>query len=160
MKKAALTVTKDFTDDFNKLIKSFKNDNVVVGIPQSDKPRKDEEDDTINKILLNIKQKYCGFNPSLHNVLCIFIGEMPQELRNLKLDRDEQTLYDQEIFSIGFMDLPLTTVPTAGKGLARALKDALENPSSQYGTLLPSPVHAYLEAQSDYKQRLIQSLAD
>jgi len=52
MKKAALTVTKDFTDDFNKLIKSFKNDNVVVGIPQSDKPRKDEEDDTINNAAL------------------------------------------------------------------------------------------------------------
>jgi hypothetical protein len=117
-------------------------------------------DDTINKILLNIKQKYCGFNPDLHNVLCMFIGNTPQELRNLKLDRDEQKLYDQDIFSIGFMAAPLTSAPSEGKALARALKDALENRGSQYQALLPVPVRAYLEAHSDYKQRLIQSLAD
>jgi hypothetical protein len=124
--------------------------------------RKDDSgrDDTINKMLLNIKQKYCGFNPDLHNVLCLFIGNMPQELANLTLDRDEQKLYDEGIFSIGFMNAPLTSVPTGGKGLAHALKDALENRNSKYQALLPGSVHTYLDAHSDYKLRLIQSLAE
>jgi hypothetical protein len=117
-------------------------------------------DDTMNKILLNIKQKYCGFNADLHNVLCLFIGNLPPEQANLELDDEEQKLYDQDIFSIGFMDVPMTTAPAAGKALDRALKGALENPVSPYRALIPVPVHAYLNAHSEYKQRLIQSLAN
>jgi len=90
----------------------------------------------------------------------MFIGKMPQELRNLKFDCDEQKLYDESIFSIGFMDAPLTSAPSGGKALERAVKDALKNPGSPYRALIPAPVDAYLEAHSDYKKRLIESLAD
>lgn len=37
-----LTVTKDFTKDFNKIIASFKRDEVLVGIPEAKGPRKDD----------------------------------------------------------------------------------------------------------------------
>lgn len=41
--KPTLTVSKDFTKDFNDIIKRFRHDAVVVGIPQSDTPRKGDE---------------------------------------------------------------------------------------------------------------------
>lgn len=39
-----LTVTSDFTSRFNEIIKKFKNDAVLVGIPASDSARKPDED--------------------------------------------------------------------------------------------------------------------
>lgn len=39
--KPTLTVTSDFTDDFNEIIKRFKNDDVLVGIPEIDPSRKE-----------------------------------------------------------------------------------------------------------------------
>jgi len=41
--KPYLQVTSDFTKDFEKLMKSFKNDEVLVGIPESDSPRQGDE---------------------------------------------------------------------------------------------------------------------
>lgn len=40
--KPYLKVTTDFTDDFNKIIKRFKRDAVLVGIPEETAPRKDD----------------------------------------------------------------------------------------------------------------------
>lgn len=48
--KPTLTVTSDFTDKFNAIIKRFKNDVVLVGIPEEDTQRKDS--DTINNATL------------------------------------------------------------------------------------------------------------
>lgn len=45
-----LTVTSDFTRDFNEIIKKFKNDEVLVGIPEVDTTRK--EDAPINNATL------------------------------------------------------------------------------------------------------------
>ena len=116
-------------------------------------------DDTINKLLLNIKQRYCGFNPELHNVMCLFMDDPQHRPPNLAFDRDDQNLIDRNIFAIEFMNRPTVGgIPAGTKALARALKDALEG--GRHLALLPPPVYAYLETHSDCKQRLIQSLFD
>lgn len=43
-------VTEDFTADFNKIIKKFKRDAVLVGIPEAEAPR--QEDEPINNAAL------------------------------------------------------------------------------------------------------------
>lgn len=43
-------ITEDFTDNFNKIIKQFRFDKVLVGIPSDDKTRKDS--DPINNATL------------------------------------------------------------------------------------------------------------
>lgn len=50
MSKPSLTVTNDFTSQFNEAIKRFKHDAVLVGIPEDDKERKDN--DPINNAAL------------------------------------------------------------------------------------------------------------
>lgn len=45
-----MTVTSDFTEDFNTIIKKFKRDAVLVGIPESDTERRGE--DPINNATL------------------------------------------------------------------------------------------------------------
>ena len=41
MSKPKMTVTSDFTENFNKIVKSFKGDAVLVGIPQEETARTD-----------------------------------------------------------------------------------------------------------------------
>lgn len=43
MSKPSVTVTSDFTEEFNKTVKSFKNDAVLVGIPEDETERKDSQ---------------------------------------------------------------------------------------------------------------------
>ncbi len=43
MSASKLIVTEDFTKDFNEIIKGFKNDAVLVGVPAQDATRKDNE---------------------------------------------------------------------------------------------------------------------
>lgn len=42
MKQPTLTITNDFTEKFNKAVKQFKKDSVLVGIPATDGPRDDD----------------------------------------------------------------------------------------------------------------------
>lgn len=58
MSKPTMTVTKDFTDNFNDTIEQFKNDMVLVGIPESDTGRNDNEagEQITNAALLAINQ--------------------------------------------------------------------------------------------------------
>lgn len=57
MSQPTLKVTSDFTENFNKIIKSFKGDNVLVGIPASDSERDVSEDTQItNAALLAINE--------------------------------------------------------------------------------------------------------
>lgn len=51
--KPTLTVTKDFTEDFKQIIKRFRNDAVLVGIPRENDAREDGEEIT-NAALLAI----------------------------------------------------------------------------------------------------------
>lgn len=50
MSQPYLIVNKDFTEEFQQIISRFKKDAVLVGIPESDKERKD--DDKINNAAL------------------------------------------------------------------------------------------------------------
>lgn len=43
MSAPKLTVTEDFTEEFNSIIKKFKKDAVLVGIPEQDTTRKENE---------------------------------------------------------------------------------------------------------------------
>jgi hypothetical protein len=56
--KPTLKITKDFTEEFNKTIKKFKNDAVLVGIPEADTYRKknkhDEDSPITNAAILAI----------------------------------------------------------------------------------------------------------
>lgn len=57
MSKPTLEVTSDFTDKFNEIIKSFKGDNVLVGIPAADTEREDDDESQItNAALLAINE--------------------------------------------------------------------------------------------------------
>ena len=48
MSKPTIKVTSDFTKNFEKIIKSFKNDAVLVGIPNSNKNKREDAEETIN----------------------------------------------------------------------------------------------------------------
>lgn len=48
-----MKVTSDFTDDFNKTIKSFKRDAVLVGIPQSEAERDDSPINNATLLAIN-----------------------------------------------------------------------------------------------------------
>lgn len=50
--KSTLKVTSDFTDQFNALIKRFKNDVVLVGIPEGDTTRQGDGSEPINNATL------------------------------------------------------------------------------------------------------------
>lgn len=43
MSKPTLTITGDFTEEFNKIVKSFKKDAVLVGIPQEETQRTNDQ---------------------------------------------------------------------------------------------------------------------
>jgi hypothetical protein len=61
--KPKLTVTADFTENFNAIIKRFRHDDVLVGIPEQDSERKD--DDPIgNAALLAINE----FGSAVNNI--------------------------------------------------------------------------------------------
>ena len=44
MSKPTLKVTKDFTDRMNDIVKQFRHDEVLVGIPEQETARKEDED--------------------------------------------------------------------------------------------------------------------
>ena len=117
-------------------------------------------DDTINKLLMNIKQRYCGFNPDLHSVISLFMFEPGQKPADFRFARDEQKLIEQNVFSLEFMDRPVIGGIHGGeRGLVRARKDALEK-GGEHMALLPPSVISYLQTHTYCKQRLIESLAE
>jgi hypothetical protein len=61
--KPTLIVTSDFTKQFNDIVKKFKHDAVLVGIPESDEPRKDD-DPISNAALLAI----ANFGSPMNNI--------------------------------------------------------------------------------------------
>lgn len=57
MSKPYLKVTSDFTEQFNETVKKFRHDAVLVGIPEEDTKRKDDEAGSItNAALLAINE--------------------------------------------------------------------------------------------------------
>jgi hypothetical protein len=65
MSAPKLTVTSDFTKNFNDIINRFKNDEVLVGIPEANTARTDSGTEPIsNAALLAI----CNFGSPLNNI--------------------------------------------------------------------------------------------
>lgn len=56
MSKPYLKVTSDFTDDFNKIVKQFRGDDVLVGIPEATATRKTDEVPINNATILAINE--------------------------------------------------------------------------------------------------------
>lgn len=64
MSAPKLVVTEDNTKDFNDMIKRFKNDMVLVGVPQADAERKEENAPINNATLLAINE----FGSPINNI--------------------------------------------------------------------------------------------
>lgn len=64
MSEPYLKVTSDFTEEFNKIIKSFKGDNVLVGIPADDSERSDDDTQITNAAILAINE----FGSPINNI--------------------------------------------------------------------------------------------
>lgn len=62
--KPTLEVTEDRTEEFNRMIAAFKNDEVLVGIPAVDSAREDEEGAMNNASLLAINE----FGSPMNNI--------------------------------------------------------------------------------------------
>lgn len=56
MSQPTLTVTEDFTENFKKIIDSFRHDEVVVGIPSEDNGRKKKDAPIGNAALLALNE--------------------------------------------------------------------------------------------------------
>jgi hypothetical protein len=121
-------------------------------------------DDTINKLLLNIKQRYCGFNPALHNVIALFVSDGTQQPTELAFSPEEQSFIERGLFAIGNFNCP----PPGGiqeKEIARLLTSGLEdllNGTVDFNKLafLPKSVLEYIADHKDCIQRLIESRSD
>ncbi len=122
------------------------------------------KDDTVNKLLLNIKQRYCGFNPDLHNVIALFVGDGTQEPTELAFSPEEQSLIERGLFAVAFLHFRSPggiQEEEMSRRLTGGLKDLLN------GTLdlnklvfLPKSVLSYLAAHKDCIQRLIDSRSE
>lgn len=64
MSKPTLTVTNDFTKEFNAIIKKFRKDEVLVGIPEEDDTREDDDAMIGNAALLAINE----FGSPMNNI--------------------------------------------------------------------------------------------
>lgn len=64
MSKPTLKVTSDFTEKFNAIIKKFRHDEVLVGIPEDDDARKDPKEAIGNAALLAMTE----FGSPMNNI--------------------------------------------------------------------------------------------
>lgn len=68
---------------------------------------KNGNDDTIKKLLTNMKEEYYGFNNGLHKIVALFIGsEIVPPNPKLILDEQEKYLFDSGVFRIEWMKDP------------------------------------------------------
>lgn len=84
MSRPTLKVTKDFTEDFKRIVTRFKNDAVLVGIPQSDSNRNEKDTTITNAALLAINV----FGSPINNIPPRDV--MSQGIRNSKVAISEQ----------------------------------------------------------------------
>jgi hypothetical protein len=115
-------------------------------------------DDTINKLLANLKYGLYGFDPDRHNVMAVFIGEQPESPVDITFDLHERALMKRGVFTIEH--LQSTTLPGRPADLqefSAALLDALLGPPSSMWALMPHVVYTYIEDHPEYKQQLAQS---
>ncbi|MEW6386991.1 MAG: hypothetical protein AB1491_05680 [Thermodesulfobacteriota bacterium] len=111
-------------------------------------------DDTIKKLLTNIKNRCYGFNSNFHKIVALFIvgGNVPPNPK-LILDEQEKYLLDSGIFRIEWMEDPYKELGIK-ENVHIALKDALEGRKPENYILLPHVVYDYIQKNSDYKEKL------
>jgi hypothetical protein len=120
MSKERFTVTSDFTKDFNEIIKSFKNDNVLVGIPENKTDRK-ENAPINNATLLAIN----NFGSPINNIPARPV--MSIGIKNAQDDIAEQyKLAIKNAFSKGFSALD-TYYNRAGIIASNSIKKAIND---------------------------------
>ena len=136
----------------------------IAGIDHCRRIDEAGKDDTVNKLLQNIKQRYCGFNPELHNVIALFVSDGTKKPTELAFDDEEQNLIERGLFSIDFICSP----PPGGiqeKVLASLLTGGLKdmlNGKIDFNALglLPKSVLSYLAEHKECIPRLIESRSD
>jgi len=115
-------------------------------------------DDTINKLSANIKQKFSGFNPLMHSVIGLFIGDQGQARPNVKLKPEEQAFRDENFFYPNILRIDLLErqaiegMPTNPKDVSHALKEAFKGHRPENLALLSPSVYQYIQEHSDYKE--------
>lgn len=121
-----LTVTSDFTKHFSDVVKSFKKDAVLVGIPETDGPR-DDEGPISNAALLAIN----NFGSPINNIPARPV--MQNGIRKAQPEIAEQfKKAAQEAFSKGVPALE-RYYERAGSIAANAVKRAINDQDFQGG---------------------------
>jgi hypothetical protein len=137
MSKPTLKVTSDFTTKFNAIVKKFRNDEVLVGIPEEDNDRKTDEDEGPigNAALLAIN----NFGSPMNNIPARPV--MTIGIRNAQKDIAAQfKLAVQSVLSKGFEALDVY-YERAGLIASNSIKKAI---NSQEG--IAEPAEATLAA--------------
>jgi len=129
MAKPTLEVTDDFTDDFNKMIKSFRGDQVLVGIPEEKTQRSDNHELINNATLLAIN----NFGSPVNNIPARPVMQIG--IKNAQDDIAEQfKLAVQKSFKLG-IDALGTYYERAGIIASNSIKKAI---NAQEGISGPS----------------------
>lgn len=122
MKSGEVKVTQDFTEEFNRIVKSFKNDEVLVGIPQEEGARNNQDHSQINNAtILAINE----FGSPLNNiparpVMAIGIKKAQDEIA------EQFKLAVQKSFAQGIDALPIY-YNRAGSIAANSIKKVINN---------------------------------
>lgn len=128
MSQPKLTVTADFTDNFNEIVKKFKRDAVVVGIPSVDSGRKDEGSD----------------NPEpINNAALLAINEFGSPLNNIP---------PRPVMAIGIRNAQDQIAEELKKATQQAFKRGLSALSVYYnraGLIASNSIKKAINAQDD-----------
>lgn len=110
MSGPTLTVTSDFTDQFNAIIKKFKRDAVLVGVPSADATREDEKGEPEESGQIN-------------NAALMAINEFGSPLNNIPA---------RPVMAIGIRNAQDAIAETMKVGTQKALSKGLEQLSITY----------------------------
>ena len=105
----------------------------------------DGDDDTINKILANIKARRYGFDPALHQVRVLFMGSLTGIPVGIAFSSEEQALLDGGTFALDFMTLDgvLSRLPQRP---AHAVTKQCANPFETFRGFLKQHAHEELSS--------------
>jgi hypothetical protein len=119
--KPYMTVTEDFTEEFNKIVKGFKKDNVLVGIPADESQRQGGSDTIGNAALLAIN----NFGSPAQNIPARPV--MNIGIRNAQDEIAEQyKMAAQKVFTVGVEALN-TYYERAGIIASNSIKKAINS---------------------------------
>lgn len=141
MSKPSLVVTEDFTENFNQIVKQFKRDAVLVGIPEADTERKEDEPIT-NAAILAINE----FGSPLNNI-------PPRPVMAIGIRNAQDAIAEQfKLAAQGALSKGLAALPVAynraGLIASNSIKKAI---NSQEGIEAPSDATLAARAAAGFK---------